>query len=342
MEKLGKKMLTRTRDKFLANIAKSIEELDKKATALKDGQATLAAQQLDLQNLQRESSSQIQRKYTGSTLYQISPEEVLVKTFSGAKIVLDPKDISVTPHLALDGVWEQDVTIAWLRALATTDTVLDIGANFGYYGLLAAQQTHAQKAKVVFFEANPKLIPYITKTLSVNNYYEHSNIENLAVAEKEGIVTLTVLKDYIGSSSLHSIKHLSAYVGEKIHLEASEIVKVPATTIDDYCKQHKIPMVDLIKMDIEGYEDKAYQGMRKTIKTSPRVTMFVEFTKDSYDDPRTFYKQLQEDFDTVYTIAPNGALVKPPATDYDNLIGKLDDWIMLVFTKNPRLAKDVQ
>lgn len=331
MSNIGKKTLTRSRDKLFSRVTRATDKLDQ-TTARIENQLSDLVSKMDLDNIDKQFNS-------GSTIFQVSDHEIIAKTFSGTKISLNPEDISVTPHLALDGVWEKEVTRAWLTILSPSDTVLDIGANFGYYGLLAAQQTHVSKSKVYFFEANPKLIPYINKTLSINNYYEHSIVENLAVAEKEGTVKLNVLKDHIGSSSLHSIKHLNAYVGEKIHLETDEIIEIKAVTVDSYCRENKIEAVDLIKMDIEGYEDKAYKGMRDVVRKSPNVTMFIEFTKNSYENPEEFYNEMLNDFGSVYLILPDGVLQKAPSSNYKKLLGGLDDWIMLVFTKKEELIK---
>jgi hypothetical protein len=110
--------------------------------------------------------------------------------FSGAKMALDTKDISFVPHLALDGIWEEPVTRAWLKVIKPNYTTLDIGANFGYFGLLAKRQTHAKGSSTIFFEANSALIPFIKKTLSINNYMEFSEIENVAISDKKGSLKL--------------------------------------------------------------------------------------------------------------------------------------------------------
>ncbi len=327
-----KRIIRTTRNKLFSSIMKPLREIERKVSIIEEKQEIIATQQVDFYN---KFSSQI--KAQGSTILRTSDKEIVVKVFSGVKMVLDPKDISVTPHLALDGVWEHDITGAWLNVLKASNTVLDIGANFGYFGLLAAQQTHSSKSKTVFFEANPELIPYIDKSLSINNYLEYSSVENVAVSDKEGTLKLNTLKDYIGSSSVHSIEHLNEYVGKKIHLKPDKVVEVKATTIDLYCKKNDIKTVDLVKMDIEGYEDSAYKGMRETVKKSPNITLFIEFTKYSYNNPEMFYKQLLSDFGNVYTIRRDGSLLNQKKISYTDLSSKVDDWIMLVFSKKANL-----
>jgi FkbM family methyltransferase len=267
----------------------------------------------------------------------LSETEIVTKLFSGLKMFINPKDLSVGIHIALDNSWEWLITKAWLSLVERDSVVLDIGANFGYFGALAAQKTDKKKSKVVFFEANPSLTPYINKTLSLNWLNEQAVVENLAVADKAGEVTLHVLKDYIGSSSLHSNKRVDTYMHNKMKLETAVEVKVKATTIDDYCKKNAIDAVDLIKMDIEGYEEKAYQGMREIVKASPNASLFIEFTKDGYEKPKQFYEQMLKDFGNVYLIDGHGRFEKPQNTSYESVIGDVDDWVMPVFSKNSKL-----
>ena len=94
-------------------------------------------------------------------------------------------------------------------------------------------------------------------------------------------------------------------------------------------------------MDIEGYEDKAYAGMRKIVKTSPNVTMIIEFTKEGYENPKEFYNQLLDDFGNVYVIFGN-RIVVPEKTDYDSMVGSTQDWVMPIFSKNKNLAQSIE
>jgi FkbM family methyltransferase len=263
---------------------------------------------------------------------KLSDTEILAKIFSGAKMYLDPRDVGLVPHLLLDGDWESDVTQAWLKTIQPKDVVLDIGANFGYFGLLAAQQAN-RDCTVVMFEANPNLIPYIEKTVMVNSLQNCSVVENLAVSNKKGSVQLNVLKDYIASSSILPVDKLNKYNQNGAKFEVAKSVKVPAVTVDEYCAEHGIKTLNVIKMDIEGYEEEAYAGMRKIIKASPDVTMFIEFTKQAYKSPKKFYNDMLEDFGAVYLIQPDGSITTPQETSYDRVVGTGEQWSMPVFSK---------
>lgn len=335
MSNPAKRATAKFRDKFLKYVLADLDLLKSEVENIKNLQETTLS---ETNQTLYDNHNQTLASIRNSGVMQVSETEVLTKIFTGAKIYLDPKDISVTPHLALDSIWESDITTAWLALIKPTDTIFDIGANFGYFGVIAAQKTETKKSKVILFEANPHLIPYINKTLSVNWLNQQSTVENLAVADQEGQLSFNIMKDYIGSSSLHSDEHTDKYMHNKMHIETEEVVTVDAVTLDAYCKNNNIDQVNLIKMDIEGYEDKAYQGMREIVAASPEISLFIEFTKDSYDDPEGFYDMLLADFGNVYSITKDGRIIRPKKIDYHSIIGHADDWVMPIFSKNNKLA----
>lgn len=323
------KTITKVRDRLFAKVMTTLNLLNDRAGGIETRLDTIEKnlRQIDQYN---SNTNNVQ------TIY-ISPTEVLTKVFTDLKIYLNPSDMSVAAHIALDGIWEKETTQAWMSVIKPEYTIFDIGANFGYFGLLAGQFTDKKRANVVLFEANQKLIPYINKSISINWLNEQMRVENLAVTDKKGTATLNVLKNYIGSSSLQTLEHLDSYMHEKMQLEIAEKMKVNSTTIDEYCLQKGITEINLIKMDIEGYEEKAYAGMRKIVKRSKDITLFLEFTKDGYEDPESFYNLMLSDFKNVYIINPEGNLVKPKNSSYRSVIGDTDDWVMPVFSKNANI-----
>jgi FkbM family methyltransferase len=323
-----KKALIHGRDRMLGRITSYLDEIVLKLNVL----------QQDQQHINT-TINNVNEKVNNLGSFQVSDKEIAAKMFTGLKMYLDPRDISFVPHLTLDGIYEGNISNAWLSLIKPDYIVMDIGANFGYFGALAAQKTNKKQSKVILFEANPNLIPYIQKTFAVNWLNEQSKIENLAISDRTEKVKLNVFKDYIGSSSLLSPKDISNYMENKMYIETQETISVQATTIDEYCDQNKIKTANLIKMDIEGLEEKAYQGMRNIVNDSKDITLFIEFTKEAYDDPRQFYKQLLKDFGYIYLINDEGMLFKPKSTTYDFIVNTSDDWVMPVFSKNSNLAK---
>jgi FkbM family methyltransferase len=331
MTSIPKRIVKRYRDKLLGNLLGSQGEIKASLHEIHETQLQINHNQLLISN-------ETNDKLKNSGTITISPDEILTKTFSGLKMYLDPKDLTVVPHLAMDSIWEHDITIAWLKVLGPDDVVLDIGANFGYFGALAAQKT-SDNARVFFFEVNPKLLPYIRKTVAANWLAGKSTVENLAVADKQDRISFSVSPYYLGSASLSHDLNASSYKQFKIASEKLDTVTVQAVAIDDYCKKHKIQKVDVIKMDIEGFEERAYQGMRRIVKSSPNVTLFIEFTKQSYKSPEVFYNQMLKDFGYVYVITKEGVIKKPRSTNYKAVVESDGEWVMPIFSKRKDLDK---
>lgn len=254
--------------------------------------------------------------------------EALTRIFTGQKMYVDTRDISVAPHLLMDGQWEMGITKVFQRIVKEGDTVLDIGANFGYFGVVAGAKV-GNSGRVVLVEANKLLIPYINKSLSVNGLQSFSSVEHVAMGSTEGFLELNVLEGYMGSSSVvqGNYDNLAEFNTKVDHKE-----KVRSTSCDILCKELGIKKVDVIKIDIEGYEDVAYGGMRATIKKSPGLKIFLEFTGSSYKKPEDFFATIKKDFPFVYAISEDSGLT--PVDTYSSL-KKLsgDDWIMILLSK---------
>ena len=269
------------------------------------------------------------------TTIQTGPYEALTRLFTGQKMYVDTRDISLAPHLMMDGHWEPEITRIFRNHIDSDSVVFDIGANFGYFGLVAGTELDPQRGQLHFFEANPELAPYIFKTLSVNGLLPVSQIVTKAVSDRPGDVELTVLDDLWGSSGINiSQDAITNVAGRDIGVRAK--VKVPMTTIDDYAKEKNIKAIDIVKMDIEGHEETAYKGMRGMVKKSPRMKMFLEFTDDAYKDSDKFFKHMLEDFGHMYAITNHKGGTLNEVKDYATLKKMMSDkWIMLLASKHP-------
>ncbi len=219
--------------------------------------------------------------------------EAVTRLFTGQKIFVDTRDISDSPHLMLDGIREHGIT-KFFQSIARDDLVyLDIGANFGYNTLLIGQALRTG-GSLHIFEANPDLIPLLEKTISVNGLSSKAIINWLAVTEKSGeTVTLHRYKNLWGSSSLHTTEEMERYSRKKVDFDKE--YKVKSIAVDDYVLQQKLDKVDLIKIDVEGVEDRVYDGMRETVKR-PEVHVLLEYTFGAYADEASFFKKMKRDF----------------------------------------------
>jgi FkbM family methyltransferase len=140
--------------------------------------------------------------------------------------------------------------------------VINIGANIGYFTLLAAREV-GPDGKVFAFEPFPQTVELLKKNIDVNGY---PNVEviPMAVSSKSGIAKLST-----GGSSLHNIIS-STKIKEMTEIE------VPQISIDDFVSQKQIK-IDFMIIDAEGSEPFILDGMKNTLKNNPNLVMMIEF-----------------------------------------------------------------
>ncbi len=130
------------------------------------------------------------------------------------------------------------------------DVVLDVGANIGTTAVvlsgLVGESGHVYAIEPGFGEV-------LGKTISAN-----------------GLSNTTVIEAAAGSSRGTSTMHLSEYAAESSLIEGhcgeeTVTVEVAVDTIDNIVKSRGLERVDLIKVDIEGFEEEALEGSREVI-----------------------------------------------------------------------------
>jgi FkbM family methyltransferase len=130
-------------------------------------------------------------------------------------------------------------------------TFFDIGANQGFYTLLAAKCVGAE-GKVFAFEPVPREFQNLKWNVLINRF-KNVKIESMALGFKEGVTEMVVCLD--GKGSYSSLRFPSDKVKAR-----KKIIKVPITTLDTYVLRNKILSIDLLKLDVEGGELNVLKG----------------------------------------------------------------------------------
>jgi FkbM family methyltransferase len=126
----------------------------------------------------------------------------------------------------------------------------DIGANIGYYSLLAAKINPQMKIKA--FEPATGPLHFLKENVVLNGI-KNIDIEDIALADKNGEIDFYEVK----SNKYKYIKYNLAGEGNSgSQTDPSAFVKntVKAITVDEYLMEHAQDQVDLVKMDTEGTE----------------------------------------------------------------------------------------
>lgn len=205
-------------------------------------------------------------------------------------LYVEPNDLAFTPH-GPSGYWEAWVTKWMSQEFDNHDLFIDVGANVGYYSLMAA------KHGITTFAVEPqeRLCEMIKKSCSLNNI--GIGVNNLALSDHSGYMTLVVPDGHSGGAWLMT---------DGLHNEAiSPLIRqeVEVNTLD-YSFSGSGRKI-LMKIDAEGAEPQIIAGGKNFFMRN-NVTVALEWYAGRWDDADRFAKEL-------YALSPDGLSV----IDYD-------------------------
>ena len=210
--------------------------------------------------------------YSLNSLYIIRHIEYLVRRnnpdhairrINNSKMYLDLKnDRGISWELFIFGKHEA-ISTEYLSSsgiLRRADTVLDIGANIGYYALMESRIV-GERGLVYALEPVEQNVRMLKESIELNNI---RNIEvcRLAVGDNCRLSTISVGE----KGNWSSIDRISGIV-----YKSQEEVQM--VTVDDFVKDRKTP--NLVRMDVEGYEYFVFKGMSNTLRCKPRLMVEI-------------------------------------------------------------------
>jgi len=162
------------------------------------------------------------------------------------------------------GLYESDVTALIEGSLKTGMTFVDLGAFCGYYTLLASRLV-GPSGRVYAFEAHPANYAYLMRNIEANGCGNVVAI-NKAAFNRNGKAVLVLEKD----ADHHWLSSSAPPSGNGASIE------VPTLSLDDFFAGEGWPSVDLVKIDIEGSEEAALEGMRELSRRNPHMSLIME------------------------------------------------------------------
>lgn len=154
------------------------------------------------------------------------------------------------------GSYEMNKRQAFEAEIEPGTVIYDIGANVGYFSLLAAVLT-GKEGKVFAFEPLPRNIEFLRKHIELNKMAQISVIE-AAVSDHSG-------EAYFDLGASSAMGHLS---------EAGEM-RVRMVCLDEMLDKGELLPPDYIKLDVEGAEYEALQGARQLLEIH-RPVLFLD------------------------------------------------------------------
>jgi FkbM family methyltransferase len=207
----------------------------------------------------------------------LRPEVIYIK---GHVMYLDREDaLSLSSTGAFEAI-ETEIVDQEVRA---GDTVLDIGANIGYYTLVFAKLV-GNTGKVIAFEPDPTNFALLKRNIESNGY-RNVKLVRKAVSDRTGTCTL-----YLSEKDPMDHRIYDFHDGRRS-------IRVESVRLDDYLKED-VETVDFVKMDIQGAEPAAIKGMVSILERSRNVKILTEFwptgIKMSGFDPEDYLRWIVE------------------------------------------------
>ncbi len=175
--------------------------------------------------------------------------------------------------------YELETRRAFTRIVRPGMTVVDAGANIGYYTLLAAKSA-GNGGSVYAFEPDPAYYALLKKNIEVNRLSKIVELFQAAIGNAENKSAF-----FLGNFTANSFFSLPGVTTDKT-------IIVDVVSLDKFFSERGWPSVDVIKMDIEGSEKTALDGMRGLLKRNKDINIIIELNPDFLEAAGTTSEEL--------------------------------------------------
>jgi FkbM family methyltransferase len=242
---------------------------------------------------------------------------VLCRVLGLFKMYVDTNDTGFASHLMLEGFWEMWLTVFFARHVQAKMTVVDVGANFGYYtllfGFLVGSEGH-----VYAVEPNPTVAPKLRRSVDLNGLAARTTIIEAAAGAIEGEVSLFAPDGEPKNSAV-----VASDAG--IAPDSGKLYKVPQIKLDKLAAT--VSRIDLVKVDAEGAEQDVLSGMEGILRRD-KPCLLLEFNAGRYADPMAFIAWLRGLYGRMRYIDFDG---NPTDVTPEHLLSDRsgEDWLLL-------------
>ncbi len=243
------------------------------------------------------------------------PKRIMPVHVNGLTLWVDPRDTTgVAPPLLQYGEYEPFITSIFSRIVKKGMTVIDVGANIGYFSVLAAKLV-GPAGKVYAFEPEPHNFALLSKNIAFNKFPNCIPV-NKALSDKNGTTQLYLDACNWGAHSLAAQ-----------NVDGKKAVRIQTVRLDDFLRNMR--NVDVIKIDAQGAEGLILKGMRDVIAKNKHLKIIMEFwpfaLRNMGSEPRDIL-QFVRDAGFRISVLDDGKRKIIPVTDVTRLIQIQPDW----------------
>ena len=183
--------------------------------------------------------------------------------------------------------WEPETTQVFRELVKPGMTIVDVGANIGYFTLLSASLA-GPTGQVHAFEPYPGYQERLKQNLAVNDL---ANVQLVPFALSDKVEKHELYKG-LASARMHKWTHTDP-VFNQIH----DVVVVRCLPLDEYANRY-LNRIDVVKIDVDGYEMNVLRGGRESLKKYKPVVI-IELFEEALVDAGSSVRQLLDFFEEL-------------------------------------------
>lgn len=184
-------------------------------------------------------------------------------------------DKGISSELIIHKIHEPLTTSLIIKKLRKGMHCIDIGSNIGYYAILESSKI-GDNGLVWSIEPSPQNFKTLSKNIILN---QRKNIKcyNIAIGDENGKIDFVISEKSNWSKIKNKIDHIE---------NGDKIIQVDIMTLDSFSQKNEIKKVDLLRMDVEGYERNIIEGSMNFLEKFKPILM-IEVHKMIIGNNRT-------------------------------------------------------
>jgi FkbM family methyltransferase len=258
---------------------------------------------------------------------------------TGLPFFVKTDEREISPWIILGGTWETYIDNILSEYILPGMTIVDIGANIGYYTIKFGSQV-GPDGIVHAFEPNPVALNYLRENVLLNGFQGRCVVHPIAAGQESTTSKLYFTDEALGSGSL--LEDGGNYY-RKDHESLSKSVSVHVEPIDAILGQ--LDCANLIKIDAEGYEPFILRGAAELVRRSKDCAFLLEICSITWEKVSSIEETMAPILEgrAIYAVLPGSRLLKLEVFEIrghlDQYENKMANFFICPIERIERIAK---
>jgi|GEM_PF-648495 len=181
-------------------------------------------------------------------------------------------------HYFMGLPYEPNTTQILLDRLKSGDVFVDIGANHGFFSVIAGHLV-GPEGKVIAFEPNPSVFRQLRRCVSENGLHRSVTMRAEALSDNDSELVRLYVSPSQANTGLSSL-FLPGTARVSHELSETHYVDVKCRSYDSVHRELALGPIRLLKIDVEGAEHLVLSGMEQILRNTPPQMIVIETNYD--------------------------------------------------------------